>query len=150
MSDFKKIVNVGRISDGKVFCVIEYKEGKLTISGVVGPRSNGSCRGSCGQINESVEEVEEYAAGWNFGVKTVFLEFWDAYHLNDLQAGTVAQAALVKGLSYEEACIKLKENDLYIDDGYKYGSGWLSIDVPKSALNFLEALPDTTITPAWV
>lgn len=34
--------------------------------------------------------------------------------------------------------------------GYKYGSAWLKEDVPEEVINFLKALPDTKITPAWV
>ena len=58
MEDFKKIVNpckaTGYHKNGKeflcnVFCEITYKDGTLTIHGVVGPISNGDCYGSCGQ-----------------------------------------------------------------------------------------------------
>ena len=34
--------------------------------------------------------------------------------------------------------------------GYKYGTKWLKVDVPASVLEWLQALPDTDKTPAWV
>jgi hypothetical protein len=34
--------------------------------------------------------------------------------------------------------------------GYKYGSAWLHEDVPADVLAMLQALPETTVTPAWV
>lgn len=58
---FKKVVNFGTVKNiGNIFCEIiikdkgEYKE--LTISGVEGPRKTGNCRGSCGQINDTIVE----------------------------------------------------------------------------------------------
>lgn len=33
---------------------------------------------------------------------------------------------------------------------YKYGTAWLHEDVPTGVLEWLQALPDTDITPAWV
>lgn len=34
--------------------------------------------------------------------------------------------------------------------GYKYGSAWITEDVPSEILTFLKGLPDTTIKPNWV
>lgn len=34
--------------------------------------------------------------------------------------------------------------------GYEYGSKWLREDVPTDVLDFLRALPETDVTPAWV
>ena len=57
----KKVVRIGTISvDGgklgsrvtaSIFCKIEYKDDKLSISGVVGPMRNGDALGSSGQID---------------------------------------------------------------------------------------------------
>ena len=58
---FKKVVHLGFVKYiGNVFCEItikdrgEYKE--LSICGVEGPRKNGNCRGSCGQIKDVIVE----------------------------------------------------------------------------------------------
>jgi len=34
--------------------------------------------------------------------------------------------------------------------GYKYGSEWKKEAVPADVLEFLRALPDTDVKPAWV
>lgn len=34
--------------------------------------------------------------------------------------------------------------------GHKYGSAWLRVDVPESAVEFLRGLPDADKKPAWV
>ena len=34
--------------------------------------------------------------------------------------------------------------------GYKYGSAWLKEEVPQEVIDWLFALPDATVTPAWV
>jgi len=34
--------------------------------------------------------------------------------------------------------------------GYHYGSAWQREEVPADVLDFLRALPDTDMTPAWV
>ena len=34
--------------------------------------------------------------------------------------------------------------------GYKYGTSWLTEEVPGDVIDWLFALPDTTVKPAWV
>lgn len=34
--------------------------------------------------------------------------------------------------------------------GYKYGTKWNRVELPEEVVSFLESLPDTDITPAWV
>lgn len=34
--------------------------------------------------------------------------------------------------------------------GYKYGTSWIKEDVPQEVIDWLFALPDTTVKPAWV
>lgn len=34
--------------------------------------------------------------------------------------------------------------------GYKYGSAWLKEEVPQEIIDWLFALPDTTVKPAWI
>ena len=34
--------------------------------------------------------------------------------------------------------------------GYKYGSAWLTEEVPPSVIEYLEGLPESTTTPAWI
>lgn len=73
MTDFTKIVRLGTLprnhpaDDGarmSVFCQIEFKDGRLSITGVEGPRPNGNAIGGCGQI---VGRIAEAPAGlWNW------------------------------------------------------------------------------------
>lgn len=83
-----------------VFCKIEYKDGKLSISGVEGPMSNGDAHGSCGQIEmgykhgnpdyddkrySSHTEIKHFAAGWTKEMWLKFLDIWHEWHLNDMR-----------------------------------------------------------------
>jgi len=102
MKAFKKVVRpcsvmewsrVGHETPAKVFCTIELREGgELSITGVVGPTSNGDARGSCGQINETLQKavdagkVESYADGWDQDKLAQLLGIWDRWHLNHMSA----------------------------------------------------------------
>lgn len=83
-----------------VFCKVQYTDGKLSISGVVGPKRNGDAWGSCGQIEMSFDEYpeksREYAGGfrgWNKKTFEKFLQVWRAWHLNDMKAACEHQRA---------------------------------------------------------
>jgi hypothetical protein len=86
-----------------VFIKAEYSDdGRLSISGVEGPRANGYCQGSCGQINMSfdINAVKEYAPGWTRTMLKGLLQIWEEWHLNDMQAGSPAQQAELKKHEY--------------------------------------------------
>jgi hypothetical protein len=65
-------------------------------------------------------------------------EIWKEYHLNDMQSGTIRQteALLEKdktlhyATNYKQGCDYLKSINLYKDNGYKYGHGWLCKPIP--------------------
>lgn len=95
----------------KIFIEIEYKDGRLSISGIVGPRRNGNARGGCGQIDmefahrnpedndaryaHPVQPSELYfAKGWNAGKWLDLLDAWKRWHLNDMRAGCKHQREL--------------------------------------------------------
>lgn len=161
-----KIVYIGSSRDGGVFCCIKFDGQNLSITGVIGPRSNGDCRGSCGQIVMSDWEVKEYAPGWSADLVSQFRAIWKKWHLNDMTAGSPAQEAFLAAnppvyaypvSHYEVACKALESAGLnpdptYIHKGmpYKYGTAWLLVAVPAEVIQFLESLPDATCTPAWV
>ena len=85
-----------------------------------------------------------FAEGWGAENWLEFLEIWKLYHLNDMQAGCVHQRALGWN-NYDE-----HPSEPCPECGYKYGSAWLKMEVPKEALEFLASLPDTDKQPAWV
>jgi len=160
-----KTVRIGRIEcyEGRrasVFCKIEYKDGKLSISGVVGPTREGNAIGGCGQIDMEFEHRNpdhndkritnlirtsdfEFAENWDVEKWFDFLETWKLYHLNDLQAGCEHQRALGWD-NYDE-----HPSEPCPTCGYKYGSAWNRLEVPQKALEQLIELPDTDIQPAW-
>jgi hypothetical protein len=145
MKNFTKIINPGKVqySNGKfpTFCKIEYKDGKLSITGVEAPDIHGNCKGSCGQINPI--KLDVFSDGWDEEVLTVFSIIWDKYHLNELHAECEHQAIL--GWTYDT---HVGKNCPIC--GYIIGSEWKSIIVPEWAVEYLYNLPDTKITPTWV
>lgn len=210
----------------------------LSISGVVGPTSNGNCKGSAGQCVDEIRNGTPTEC-WSVGMLKKFCDIWDTWHLNDMRpyckhqkelgwdtlaskkvniyhyrmnvetldkkkaAEKAALVALHAGeiftptaeqvkyatmsyslespeelhgemLSYYEPEKLPYTRDhgpidtktlgwLYPKDhpdgilckscpvcGYRYGSKWLREEVPEEVLEWLFALPDTTVEPAWV
>jgi len=132
---------------GNVYVTIKYDDGKLSICGVEGPFSNGNAKGGCGQIygKEYSEPLIDLKK---------FFDVWERWHLNDMQAGSYTQEMVLRNArekgwkyDYKEACEKLKELDLYIDDGYSYGSAWMSEAVPDDVIEYLKSLPENDSMP---
>lgn len=109
MNDFSKVVRLGTMPAGyperqySIFAEVEFKAGKLSISGVIGPKANGDCHGSCGQFIMSFKEYDERghatladiipAPGWTAETIKQFFDAWDEWHLNDMRADCVHQRA---------------------------------------------------------
>ena len=161
-----KVVRIGSVkSDGgrwaSVYCSIEYKNGRLSISGVVGPLSSGNCLGSSGQIIMSWAPIVKYAKGWTPSMVRRFLDIWGRWHLNDKRDGTPEQMDFIRNYrknhvraDYEELCGALETAGLYeviMSDGtsYKYGHDLLFESVPDDVLQFLDGLPVSDKKPAW-
>lgn len=198
-----------------LFCKIEFRDGKLSISGVIGPKRNGDAVGGCGQVDMEFDHKNKedndsrytnpieanslkFADGWNKTKWYKFLDIWKHWHLNDMNSACEHQEALgwtydthrgkyteYKGRDIEEKkeIIEILQTSGYgyeyqdgkygykfklADDfktllywneysghscpecGYEIGSAWLKREVPQDAIKFLESLPDTDVTPAWV
>ena len=222
----------------RAFCKMEFSKGKLSISGVIGPRRNGYCRGSCGQCVDEIREGTP-TEGWTREMVDKFCAIWDEWNLNDMRpycqhqkelgwgklagkpvtlynyslnkmafgkkkaAENAALNALRRGetfspteeqvffttipcsarlpeeISGENAAYYEPKKPLYPGDkgatevqrlgwlkpdahpdgilckpcpvcGYKYGTSWLKEAVPADVIDWLFALPDTTVKPAWV
>lgn len=93
MKNFKKIINPCTnevyIYNGKErrvnsFCKIEYQDGQLSITGVIGPKSNGDCWGSCGQCVDEIRKGEP-TKEWTPEMLQKFCDIWDEWHLNDMR-----------------------------------------------------------------
>jgi hypothetical protein len=85
ISNFRRHVNLGKamtynskghVIMASVFATIEYRDGKLSITGVHGPRSNGDAYGSCGQCIDTARTCSPR-----------FADLWDRWHLNDMRPG---------------------------------------------------------------
>lgn len=87
----KKVINpaicqiAGSTRTARAYACIKYENGKLSISGVIGPLSNGNCRGSCGQCSEEIAAGTP-AEGWTAEMLEKFIAIWDRWHLNDMRA----------------------------------------------------------------
>lgn len=77
----------------KGFCKIEFEDGRLSISGVIGPKRNGNAKGSCGQC---VDEIRNGMpdSGWNQEMLNRFCDIWNEWHLNDMRPYCQHQKAL--------------------------------------------------------
>lgn len=166
MTSFTKTVRLGTTQIGRssasVYARIEFKDGKLSICGVEGPTRGGNARGGCGQIVMSMDDryvgALNCAPGWDRLLVRAFLGVWRDWHLNDMQAGTPEQTAILKANEfpgypasyYTWACGVLEERGMLEHNGYRYGTAWLKKEIPPSVLEFLRGLPDTDKTPAWV
>ena len=148
MKAFTKVVMPGTVllpwgrgeRNEKVFVSIKWDGDRLSIAGVEGPRRNGNAAGSCGQIG--LDGVRP-AKGWNAGTVRVLRKVWDRWHLNDMNAGCWHQREL--GWDVDRHLSKPCPVC-----GYKYGTAWLSEEVPERVLEFLAGLPDSPVEPAWV
>jgi hypothetical protein len=104
----KKIMRIGYLLENDVkmdiFVKAEYTDGRLSLSGVVGPLRNGNSLGGCGQIDMEFEHRNsnddderysnptkassiKYAIGWDKNKWFDLLDVWKKWHLNDMQAG---------------------------------------------------------------
>lgn len=235
----KKIVNpcmcdVGTVHPARAFAEIVYDEGKgaLSIHGVIGPMSNGNCRGGAGQCIDEIRAGEPLT-DWDREMLDRFCDIWAEWHLNDMrpycshqkelgwdqlaneevtfyryqltadalgkknEAEKAALTALREGqpftptpeqtkfaalpfsikvpeiLTGESAEIYKPQKDSPTETktlgwlrqnehpdgllcrpcpvcGYKYGTSWIKEDVPQDVLDWLFALPDSTVEPAWI
>lgn len=181
--------------DGKkwpVFCKIEISDdGRLSITGVIGPNHYGNAKGGCGQIDSEFDHQDKsendarydhpiksselrFAPGWNRAKWYEFLHIWKVWHLNDMQPACEHQRAL--GWDKEPIDPTRPTTDYDKFDGhssswnlkgwvypplghltepcpvcgYKYGSAWLTVELPTDVIEFLQSLPDTDRKPAWV
>lgn len=90
MKNFSKVVNpctckvYGRKTGVNAFCRINYIDGCLSITGVVGPKNNGDCCGSAGQCEDEIRKGTP-TLSWNTEMLKKFCDIWNEYHLNDMR-----------------------------------------------------------------
>lgn len=167
VDNFTRIISPGVTRDsGTLYCKIVFTDGRLSITGVEGPKPGGDCRGACGQVIIHPWEFSRLNAGWSDSLVVRFRATWERWHLNDMQAGSPAQTAWIEANPLPHA-YPLSHFDVYRDalrdaglnpdpghiingKPYKYGSAWLRVNVPLSVLEFLQTLPEAVTEPAWI
>lgn len=169
MTTINKVLMIGQDDHANVFVTISYEDGKLSMTGVVGPYGSGNCHGSCGQIDMTYRGHEERikpAEGWDLDTIKKLFAVWDRWHMNDTVAGSPAQMQYLRenpvppssaGEShYVKSCAMLFEAGLnpapdYLHNGkpYYYGHAWLSEKVPDDVVAWLDQLPAATCDYPW-
>lgn len=138
-----KIINPGIGEYGYVYMHIQFDGERLSITGVEGSKRGGGCRGSCGQITDTV--ITSYSSEWSMELFEQFRATWKRWHLNDMRAGCEHQRAFER-----TTASKWRVGELCAECGYRYGHAWLFEEVPADVIAFLESLPESQLTPAWV
>lgn len=170
---FYKVLYVGTADDGPVFVTVDWcssdlnkRYTRLTFTGVIGPKANGDARGSCGQIELGYDEAPWLANGdLKRAELTRLIEVWRKWHLHDMQAGSPRQMAYleahpVKAVYPEPHYDRAREvlaaagldpdtEHLVDDEPYRYGHGWLRVEVPEDVLEWLAGLPETSRKYPW-
>lgn len=139
-----KMLRIGTKDRMSIYCKVTYENGNLTIFGVEGPLRSGNARGSCGQIRPV--QVEKFAKGWTSEALAKFNSIWEEWHLNGMKAGCPHQRAL----GWEKDGYDKHPSEPCPTCGYKFGTAWKSVIIPKEVISFLRDLPDADKTPAWV
>lgn len=162
-----------------VFARIQFDGLRLSITGVEGPKRNGDCWGGCGQIVMHAKGTWIAGADFSQAQMDRFIEVWDRWHLNDMRAGCEHQRAekwderpidpskplnaygkhFAGQISDSWNMLTWVRPAAHPDGlmgvpcptcGYKFGSAWLTEEVPADVLEWLTALPQSTKAPAWV
>ena len=160
MKNFKRRFILGKTDCGDLWITIKYIDGRLSITGVEGPKKNGDCRGSCGQCVDAAREIDQE-----------FANMWDRWHLNDMRPGCEHQRAEQwdkrpidptkplnsYGKHFDRQLLDSWNMLAWVDPtehpdglltkpcptcGYKYGTGWLLEKVPEKVLEYFASFPD--------
>lgn len=80
----EKVINPCIVGAFDAYARIKYKDGRLSIVGVIGPKSDGNSYGSCGQCTEEIRSGKP-TKEWNRKMLDKFCDIWDEWHLNDMR-----------------------------------------------------------------
>lgn len=114
MKNFERVLQPGTVEEyafGKtqpvaVFVKVKLEDGRLSITGVVGPRSNGDAWGSCGQITDTLARPHFMPGpSWDEARVEKLRTLWERWHLNDMRPECPHQRA--RGW-YDKAGTKVK------------------------------------------
>ena len=127
--------------DIKVEMELKEENGKIVFSASGDVSSKDiECGGQC------LDEIKEILKDSNKTFNLIH-KMWKKYHLNDMHAGTPKQEKFLEDNNvnnwandYTGVCGFLKDHNLYIDDGYAFGSGWLYEEIPPKDLSLIKKL----------
>lgn len=161
----KKLLNPGRVLvDGilrQIFVRVSYIDAKLSIVGVIGPKKDGDCFGSSGQIDAEFTHRNfqddprfgdlidsddiVFNKGWDKEKWLDLLDAWAKWHLNSMNAGCEHQ----RDLGWHK-----KETQSHIGEacpvcGYEFGTAWRFVRVPVAVVKMLEDLPKSKKECPW-
>ena len=74
----------GNEATARAFCKIQFENGRLSITGVIGPMPSGNCRGGAGQCVDAIREGHP-CDEWTQEMLDKFCSIWDEWHLNDMR-----------------------------------------------------------------
>lgn len=160
-----KLLNPGRVHVygilRQIFVRVSYIDGKLSIVGVIGPKKDGNCYGSCGQIDTEFthrnflddsrfgdlidSDDVVFNKGWDKEKWLNLLEAWHNWHLNDMNAGCEHQ----RDLGWHK-----KETQSHVNEEcpvckYRFGTAWRFVPVPDVVVKMLEDLPESKKECPW-
>jgi hypothetical protein len=116
---------------------------------------------------DALDRLTNWAPGWSEAMAKRLKEHWERWHLNDMTAGSPVQEAFLRAnpikavypvSDYEEACKALAEaglnpdpNHLHKGEPYRYGTAWLTEEVPPRVIEWLFSLPnaDRELPGSW-
>lgn len=97
-----------------------------------------------GMAGQCLEELNQYIEDKQF--KEIY-RLWKLYHLNDMHPGTPKQEKALRdggythwANNYYQCCDYLESIGLLVDNGYKFGTGWLKEEIPNEDLQIIKAL----------
>lgn len=76
----------------QAYIKIKYKDNRLSLCGVVGPMTNGNCKGSAGQCTDEIRKGTP-TEQWTSEMLVKLCDIWDEWHLNDMKADCEHQRA---------------------------------------------------------
>lgn len=128
----------GNKATARAFCKIQFENGRLSITGVIGPMPSGDCRGGAGQCIDEIREGRP-CDEWTQEMLDKFCSIWDEWHLNDMRPYCKHQKELGwNKLTVTPVC------------GYQYGHAWQTEEAPQEVIDWLFNLPESPVVPAWV
>jgi hypothetical protein len=125
----KKIMRIGTMDTGNgrrasIYIKTTIEDGNLSISGVIGPLKSGNALGSCGQIDMGFahrNKKDDDDERYNYLIQPDEIKFSPSWN-----------------------------KELWFDLLDVWKRWHLKEEIPDTVVSFLESLPETDKTPAWI